>query len=46
MTYALQMWGGVKLLDHFEFDGKPKDETGVEPLSPEFTTGALQPDVG
>ena len=41
MTYALQMWGGVKLLDHSEFDVKPKDETGVEPLSPEFTIERL-----
>lgn len=37
MTYALQMWGGVKLFDQTEFGEKPYDETGVEPLSPDFT---------
>lgn len=37
MTFAMQMWGGVKLLDKSEFGEKPNDETGVEPLSPEFT---------
>ena len=37
LTYALQMWGGVKLLDRTQFSEKPHDETGVEPLSAEFT---------
>jgi formamidopyrimidine-DNA glycosylase len=37
LTFAMQMWGGVKLLDKSEFGEKPNDETGVEPLSPEFT---------
>lgn len=37
MTYALQMWGGVRLLEKSEFGERPNDETGAEPLSPEFT---------
>ena len=37
LTFAMQMWGGVKLLDKTEFSDKPNDETGVEPLSPVFT---------
>ncbi len=37
MTFAMQMWGGVKLLDKTEFRDKPIDEFGVEPRSPEFT---------
>jgi formamidopyrimidine-DNA glycosylase len=37
MTFAMQMWGGVKLLDKPEFDEKPIEETGIEPLSPDFT---------
>ena len=37
LTFAMQMWGGVKLLDQSQFDQKPHDEAGVEPLSPEFT---------
>jgi formamidopyrimidine-DNA glycosylase len=37
LTFAMQMWGGVKLLDHSEFGEKPYDETGVEPLSQAFT---------
>jgi formamidopyrimidine-DNA glycosylase len=37
MTFAMQMWGGVKLLDQSEFDEKPYDETGVEPLGSDFT---------
>lgn len=37
LTFAMQMWGGVKLLDKSEFGERPNDETGVEPLSPEFT---------
>jgi formamidopyrimidine-DNA glycosylase len=31
------MWGGVKLLDQTEFGEIPHDETGVAPLSDEFT---------
>jgi len=37
LTFAMQMWGGVKLLDKSEFEEKPNDETGVEPLSSAFT---------
>ena len=37
MTFAMQMWGGVKLLEKSEFNEKPHDETGVEPLSDNFT---------
>jgi formamidopyrimidine-DNA glycosylase len=41
LTFALQMWGGVKLLDDSEFNGKPHDETGVEPLSSDFSLERL-----
>jgi len=37
LTYALQMWGAVKLLDASEFDERPHDETGLPPLHPDFT---------
>ncbi len=37
LTYALQMWGAVKLLDKSEFDKIPIDEIGTPPHSPEFT---------
>ncbi len=37
LTYALQMWGAVKLLDKSDFGVRPNDEIGTEPLSPEFT---------
>ena len=37
LTYALQMWGAVKLLDVSEFDERPHDETGVPPLHSSFT---------
>jgi len=37
LTFAMQMWGGVKLLDETEFSDKPNDETGIEPLSSQFT---------
>lgn len=33
LTFAMQMWGGVKLIDKSEFKEKPNDESGVEPLS-------------
>ena len=42
MTYALQMWGGVKLLDKNETEENKYDATGVEPLSQEFTLGAVR----
>ena len=42
MTYALQMWGGVKLLDQNPTDEDNKyDSTGVEPLSQDFTLERL-----
>ncbi len=37
LTYALQMWGAVKLLDADEFNERPRKETGVPPLHPDFT---------
>lgn len=37
LTFAMQMWGGVKLLDKTEFEIIPKEETGLPPLHPEFT---------
>jgi formamidopyrimidine-DNA glycosylase len=37
LTYALQMWGGVRLLEASEFGDRPHAEAGVQPLSPEFT---------
>lgn len=37
LTYALQMWGAVKLLAPGQFDIRPEDESGVEPLSPAFS---------
>lgn len=37
LTFAMQMWGSVKLLDKSKFGKKPNDETGVEPLSGKFS---------
>ncbi len=37
LTYALRMWGAVKLLDRSQFDERPHDESGVPPLDPAFT---------
>jgi len=37
LTFAMQMWGGVKLLDQSEFDERPNEDVGIEPLSSEFT---------
>lgn len=37
LTYALQMWGAVRLLEADEFGERPHEETGTDPLSPEFT---------
>jgi formamidopyrimidine-DNA glycosylase len=37
MTFTLQMWGFVRLLEQSEFDGRPKAEVGLPPLSAEFT---------
>jgi len=41
MTFLMQMWGGVKLLGKSEFGEKPYQESGVEPLSSEFTLERL-----
>jgi formamidopyrimidine-DNA glycosylase len=37
LTYTLQMWGFVRLLEQSEFDERPKTEVGIPPLSDEFT---------
>lgn len=37
LTFALEMWGAVKLLDGSQFGARPHAESGVQPLSPEFT---------
>jgi formamidopyrimidine-DNA glycosylase len=37
LTFVLQMWGFVCLLERSEFDLRPHKETGIPPLSPEFT---------
>lgn len=37
LTYSLQMWGAVKLLAPGEFGERPHDETGIQPLSLDFT---------
>jgi formamidopyrimidine-DNA glycosylase len=37
LTFAMQMWGGVKLLDQTDFNHKPHDDHGIEPLSAAFT---------
>lgn len=37
LSYALQMWGAVKLLGAAEFNERPHAETGLPPLHPDFT---------
>ena len=37
LTYGLQMWGAVKLLEASEFSDRPGAETGLPPLHPDFT---------
>ncbi len=37
LTFSMEMWGYVKLLDSSQFGARPHDESGVQPLSPEFT---------
>jgi formamidopyrimidine-DNA glycosylase len=37
LSFALQMWGMVRLLDRTEFAERPHKETGIPPLSTEFT---------
>lgn len=38
LTYTLQMWGFVRLLEQPEFDLRPQAEVGIPPLSDEFTS--------
>lgn len=37
LTFSMQMWGSVKLLNKSEFKRNPNDETGIEPVSNQFT---------
>jgi formamidopyrimidine-DNA glycosylase len=37
LTFNMQMWGSVKLLDNSEFNDIPHGETGIPPLSTAFT---------
>jgi len=37
LTFALEMWGAVKLLNPTQFGEIPNDEKGIPSLSPEFT---------
>jgi formamidopyrimidine-DNA glycosylase len=37
LTFALEMWAAVKLLDRSQFGQRPNAETGTAPLTPEFT---------
>jgi len=37
LSFTLQMWGFVRLLEKSEFGKRPSKETGIPPLSPEFT---------
>jgi len=37
LSFTLQMWGFVRLLERAEFDLRPHAEVGISPLSPEFT---------
>ena len=41
LTFSMQMWGFVRLLEPSEFIIPPKDETGIPPLDPNFTTEKL-----
>jgi formamidopyrimidine-DNA glycosylase len=41
LTYALKMWGGIKLLNSSEFGEVPNQESGVQPLSSVFTLERL-----
>lgn len=41
LTFAMQMWGSVKLLDRSQFGERPNEESGTQPLSPGFTPEAL-----
>lgn len=37
LSFVLQMWGFVRLLEKPEFDLRPHAEVGIPPLSPEFS---------
>lgn len=37
LSFTLQMWGFVRLLERSEFDLRPHAEVGIPPLSAEFT---------
>jgi formamidopyrimidine-DNA glycosylase len=37
LTFAMQMWGAVKLLERADFGERPLAETGTPPLDPDFT---------
>ena len=37
LSFVLQMWGFVRLLEQSEFGERPHQEAGIPPLSPEFT---------
>ena len=37
LTFSMQMWGSVKLLDRSEFESIPNEESGIPPLDPRFT---------
>jgi formamidopyrimidine-DNA glycosylase len=37
LTFKMQMWGSVKLLNKNEFNEIPHDEAGIPPLYPKFT---------
>jgi formamidopyrimidine-DNA glycosylase len=37
LSFTLQMWGFVRLLDRSEFGERPHQEVGIPPLSTEFT---------
>ncbi len=41
LTYALQMWGGVRLLDSTHIAEQSHPDDGFQPLSPEFTLERL-----
>jgi formamidopyrimidine-DNA glycosylase len=41
LVYALEMWGMVKTLTASEFGERPNKESGIAPLTPQFTVEAL-----
>jgi formamidopyrimidine-DNA glycosylase len=42
LTFAMQMWGAVKLLDKAEFGERPHKEAGIPPLSTEFSLACFE----